>query len=112
MKLAVIRGTCLNQWEMQPYVRLGERGFSVSGICAEDNEFSLKNVGIPVIKLKRFKKAVNLPGISDTVSYFLCCNNCLVGLDKVLKNFDAVNTVENYNTFSYKAIKSGKPVFV
>ena len=112
MKLAIIRGTNLNPWEMQFYSRLKEYDIFPTGICAKDNAFDVSAIDMPVTRLKRVKNINKIPGLSHGISYFFCVNERLINLKKTLKDFDVVNTVESYNTFSFQAVKSGKPVVV
>ena len=54
MKVALVRGNCLNKWDMQYYPNLKEFNIYPTGICSEDNKFNISGIGMPIIKLKRF----------------------------------------------------------
>lgn len=112
MKLAIIRGTNLNQWEMQFYSKLRDYNIHPTAIASTNNQFDLENLEMPIVQLDQFRKYNKVPGLSQGLGYLFCFNEGFLKLSDTLKGFDVVNTVETYNTFSNQAINSGKPVVV
>ena len=112
MKVAIVRGNCLNKWDMQYFPNLIRFGINPVGLCSEDNRFDVSDLGFPVIKLKRFGQYNKVPLISRMNNYFLCYNHYFFGFDNAIKDFDLIHSTEINNVFTYQAVKTGKPVIV
>src|SRR3989344_3334353 len=112
MKVALVRGNCLNKWDMQYYPNLKEFNIYPTGICSEDNKFNISRIGMPIIKLKRFGQYNKIPVFSKINNYFLCYNHYFFGFEKAMENFDLIHSVEIHNPFTYQAVNTGKPTIV
>jgi len=112
MKVALVRGNCLNKWDMQYYPNLKDFNIYPTGICSEDNKFNISGIGMPIIKLKRFGQYNKIPVFSKINNYFLCYNHYFFGFEKAMENFDLIHSVEIHNPFTYQAVNTGKPTIV
>lgn len=111
MKVGIVRGPFLNEWEMQTFEKLHEFNVSPVGIAAEDNRYEI-NFGFPVKKLKRFGQMNKIPLVSQGFQYFFPYNNYLLGFKETVKELDILHTAETFHTFSLQCVKSGKPTVV
>ncbi|MCJ7509168.1 MAG: glycosyltransferase family 4 protein [candidate division Zixibacteria bacterium] len=107
-KIAVIRGANLNKFEMQTYEPL-RKVFDVEAFCIARNNFSLKQIDLPIHKLLGIE--VFLPRIFERCYYALFnvileMYQPMLGLQKKLKNFDILHIPEVSYYYSYQAAKA------
>jgi len=93
MKIAILRGPFLNPWEMQNYENIPN--VTYIGSNPRNYEFDKSPVFYP-------KMYNNILFRSLGLSYYQ------PSLSGILKNFDIVNSVESYHTFSLISALSGK----
>lgn len=110
MKVAVVRGSYFNKYEMQNYEPLAKKhrivGFS--GLKTIHKSFAF-----PLVKLPSPVDLPNFPCKMPILNrLFLGDAMLLFGLKKRLKGFDVVHVRETYFHFTQQAIKAKKPGLV
>jgi starch synthase len=107
-KIAIIRGANLNKFEMQTYESL-KNHFEIEAFCIAKNNFSLKEIGLPIHKLLGIE--VFLPKIliryyDSLFGLFLEMRQPMFGLQKRLKDFEILHIPEVSYYYSYQAAKA------
>lgn len=99
-KLAIVRGSNLNKWEMQNFEPL--MGFyDVHGFNARNSFFDTSDISFPIKTLRSLeKKKSQYPGLTMLSKIVQGSSQKLAGLENALKDFDVVHTVgaETYYT--------------
>lgn len=110
MKIAIIRGSYFNKYEMQNYEPLA-RKFDITGFSG------LKPIhekyAFPLIKLPSPVDLPNFP-LKMPILNRLCLGDAmyLVGLEESLKGFDVVHVRETYFHFTQQALNAKKKGYV
>ena len=119
MKIAVVRGTFLNQFEMQNYLPLAKRheltAFSSLRPIHEE-------IGFPVVRLPSPMDLLSLTPIFKCIGVKRCARGVLnrvfidahylFGLEKVLRGFDIAHCAETYYHFTQQALRAKRKGFV
>ena len=109
IKVGIIRSNMLNKWEMQTYELLIKYGISPVAICSQDNLYSLKEINLPIKKVKRIGQFNKIPLVSQIIQILTPLNNWLIGLDKAVSDTDILHTIDQHYPFSYQCVEAGKP---
>ncbi len=114
MKIAIVRGPFLNQWEMQNYEPLAVR-HEVTAFTTTSHVFSLQEIKLPIIKLfspDKIPSTLISPSIASlfnrAAGKIFGWNYYLFGLEKELRKFDLVNTIELHHVFTNQIIEAKK----
>ncbi len=110
VRVAVIRGSYLNKFEMQTYEHL-VKDFDITAFCLRGNNFSLRDIRLPIEKLWGLDAFV--PKFLRRYYHFafghiLETTQPMLGLDKRLKGFDIVHSWDLCFYHTYQAAKLKK----
>ncbi len=109
IKLGMVRGYYLCEYEALYYSKLKKYGVEPIGIATKDNFRDLSNVAIPVRKLNRVGMYNRLPLINKGIQYFLRYDDYLLNFKKAISDCDILHAPEPMYPFSYQSAISGKP---
>lgn len=109
IKLGMVRGYYLCEYEALYYSKLKKYGVEPVGIATKDNFRDLSNVAIPIRKLNRIGMYNKLPIVSRGIQYFLRYDDYLLNFKKAISDFDILHAPEPMYPFSYQSAISGKP---
>lgn len=107
MKIALIRGSNLNKFEMQTYELLS-KDFEIIAFCLKGNNFSLRDIKLPIEKfwgLDSFVPKFVRRYYYFTFSFLFEINQPMFGLDKKLKGVDIVHCPDMHYYYTYQAAK-------
>ncbi|MDD3887323.1 MAG: glycosyltransferase family 4 protein [Patescibacteria group bacterium] len=108
MKVAIIRGSTINKWEMQNYEPLN-KNFEVEGIYAKPSFFDTSDIKFP---LKNFfspaKYIARIPNGHYLGSFLWGNFDRPFFLKKYLAKFDIINTIETFYPYTIQALDSKK----
>lgn len=107
-KVAIIRGSNLNKWEMQNFEPL--QGFyDMHGFNARNGFFDTSSVSFPVHTLHSSeKKKSEFPGLTMLSKSFNGSSQKLRGLEKALRGYDLAHTVGTETYYTKQAILAKK----
>lgn len=106
MKIAIIRGSSLNPWEMQNYEPLAKR-HEILAITSKKPAYEINQVKLPIKKLRCLGEIFNLfPGGISLLYRTLGDPQYLSGLEKTLVGFDIAHVAETGSGYSFQAIKA------
>lgn len=109
MKVAIVRGSNLNPYEMQSYEPLvGE--YDLIGFSSYKNNYETNTIRFPVKKLHITEEFYErLPWPARSLSYGALLpygmNYHMFGLEKQLEYMDILHAAETYNGYSYQAAR-------
>lgn len=112
MKVGIIRGKGLNEWEMQIYAKFLDFDIIPVGICSRDNAFSIKEIPFEIRRLYRIGQLNKIPLLKEIINYKFSINDHLVGFERAVRDLDILNAAEIFNEYTYQAVKSKKPTVV
>jgi len=108
MKVAIIRSSTINKWEMQNYEPLN-KNFEVEGIYSKPSFFDTSNIKFP---LKSFfspaKYIARIPNGHYLGSFLWGNFDKPFFLEKYLAKFDIINTIETFYPYTIQALDSKK----
>lgn len=106
-KVAMLRGSNLNKWEMQNYEPL-IRAYDITAFTSKNSAFDTGSINFPVVKVQSlYDKFAMLPIYRDHIlrrggrKYF-------PRLERRINGFDIIHTAETHNEYSLQAINSKK----
>lgn len=108
--VAIVRGPGLNKFEMQSYELLS-KDFSIAPICTYIHDFDIDEINLPIRKVHCLEELITLlPHFVKRYGYYFMQHLWwrsfhLFGLEKEIKTFDIIHTVETYQGYSYQAIR-------
>jgi glycosyltransferase involved in cell wall biosynthesis len=107
MKIAIVRGSNLNKFEMQTYEALSKH-FGITAFCLKGNNFDLKDIKLPVSQLWGLDSFV--PRFVRRYYYFTFgfifeINQPMFGLNKRLKGIDIVHCPDMHYYYTYQVAK-------
>lgn len=112
MKIATIKGGNLNKWDSLA-LRAIDKKEDLTVIGSTNPRYDISDIKFKKILLPRLGSLIEWSGqFATLVDYVINMNNYLIGLKKVLKKFDIVETGEQTYPFTYQAIKAHKNVVV
>ncbi|WP_148266754.1 glycosyltransferase [Methanocella arvoryzae] len=113
MKVAIVRGSNMNPFEMQSYEPLAS-GYDLTGFASYINNYDIKRIRFPVKKLHIMEEYYErLPWPGKSLAYGMLLpyggNYRMIGLEKELASMDILHAAETYNGYSYQAarVKTG-----
>jgi len=109
MKVALVRGKYLNQFEMQNYAPL-KRRFKITAFASLRPVH--ENIGLPIKKLPSSMDLPDFPYKLQILNRLMVDAMYLAGLEKALKGFDLVCTRETYFHFTKQALIAKKKGFI
>jgi len=104
-RVAVIRGSNLNSWEMQNFTPLMDE-FDLVGFASHDNQFDISSIAFPVRKLFSVGQMLTARVLRYPLTRLLGDYHDLLGLKNALRGFDIVHSVETMYYFTYQAAKA------
>lgn len=111
MKVGLIRGAYLSQFEMQTYEHLLGRA-ELEAYLIRINRFPTNLIRVPIKRLKCIDDPVSLvsPKLGFYFDLFLQATNGMdyfhFGLEKALAGKDIAHTMETFNAFSWQALRA------
>lgn len=115
-KVGILRGPNLNPYEGQYFEKLVKYGFEPIGITTHDKERHLPEITFPIRaghNLQTLTKGKLKPFLSligrATKYNFQSWNLRIIGLNKLVKDLDIINSADTWYPFTYQAVKTGKP---
>jgi len=115
-KVGILRGPNLNPYEGQYFEKLVKYGFEPIGITTHDKERHLPEITFPIRaghNLQTLTKGKLKPFLSligrATKYNFQSWNLRIIGLNKLIKDLDIINSADTWYPFTYQAVKTGKP---
>ena len=102
IKIALVRGDSLNEWEGKLYEDLGH-DFSITGFCNNKNLYDIKNLTYPV---KRLKSCADNFLMKNYYKYFKGIYKVMHGLERELQQFDIASTAEIFNFYTNQAVRA------
>ena len=111
-RVAIVRGSNLNPFEMQSYEPLAS-AYDITGYAAFKNGYELSRIGFPVKRLHMPEEYVGgLPWPLNSLAYGLMLpsgmNYRMFGLERELEDKDILHAAETYNGYSYQAARARK----
>lgn len=107
-KLAIVRGSNLNKWEMQNFEPL-EMWFDVVGFNAKKHFFDTSTISFPVRELASSEKSVSqIRGFTTFHKMLFGSSQRLIGLEKALLDFDIVHTVGTETYYTKQCVDAKK----
>lgn len=109
MKVAIVRGSNLNPYEMQSYEPLmGEH--EITGFCSYKNNYEINTIKFPIKKMHTTEEYYErLPWPVRSLAYGALLpygmNYHMFGLEKQLECMDILHAAETYNGYSYQAAR-------
>lgn len=112
MKIAIVRGENLNEFEMQNFEPLKKR-HDITAYTTYNHKFEIDRINTPIKKLhslEEFTQYIPLPlrYCFDGVFYKLGYNSHMIGLERELKDKDIAHVAETFNGYTYQAVKTKK----
>jgi glycosyltransferase involved in cell wall biosynthesis len=112
LKIAIIRGSNLNPFEMQSYGPLASK-YDLTGFAAYDNHYEIDGIPFPVKRLhiaEEYYERLIWPLNSLVYGALLPpgYNYRMFGLEKELAGQDVLHAAETYNGYSYQAARVRK----
>jgi len=109
MKLAVVRGKFLNQYEMQSFVPLADRYdiTAFSSLTPFHNTFPF-----PVVTCPSLMDVPEFPMKMQILNRLFIDAQYLFGLERKLKGFDIVHTAETYYHYTQQCLQAKKKGYV
>ncbi len=109
-KIAIVRGSTMNLFEMQSYAPLASR-FELYGYASYMNFFELDRINFPIKRLHATEEYYRfLPSAAKGLIYGLSLhrgmNNKLLGLEKELGDKDILHALETFNGYSYQSARA------
>lgn len=103
MRIAIVRGPSLNQWEMQNYQPLAKK-HEVLAIGSTKPLYDLSKIGLKTIRLRCLGQLLNyFPGGINFLYRRFGDPQYLLNLEKAICGFDIVHTAEIANGYSAQA---------
>jgi glycosyltransferase involved in cell wall biosynthesis len=112
MKVGIIRGPFLNEWEMQTYEFLPENEIEVSALAPKDNFYDLDSIKFPIVKTHQLGHFNRIPFLNLLLQKQFGLNYYLLRFNDFAKHVDILHTAETYHIFTHQSIRSGKPTIV
>lgn len=101
-KIALVRGSNLNKFEMQNYEPLVKH-YDMSLVGTLHDNFETADINIPIIRLKSLYEKFNcFPLLRDIIASRYLGKRHLLGLEKILEAFDLVH-IADVNPYSAQA---------
>lgn len=112
IKVAVVRGSNLNPFEMQSYMPLAST-YDLTGYAAYSNHYETEGIGFPIKKLhiaEEYYEHLKWPLNSLIYGALLPWggNFKMLGLEKELADKDVLHVAETYTGYSYQAARVRK----
>jgi glycosyltransferase involved in cell wall biosynthesis len=106
-KIAILRGSSLNKFEMQNYEPL-TKWFDLTAFFAGSNQFDTFIMNLPKKELRSWECVLGKPlcKLMDLPFRLFGYREAMIGLVEELKSYDIVHTAETYTGYSYQAIKA------
>jgi len=101
-KVAIIRGSSLNSWEMQNYAPLAQE-FDLLAIGSEEVKYDTAQVGFPIAKLKTLADMRSKLGPLKKLPLMGRLSDRFLHLDTLLSDVDIVHSAETFNVYSEQA---------
>ena len=106
MKIALIRGANLNEFEMQNYNPLVGKGFDLVGFTSKKPRYGLERIDFPVKKLHMLGDWSGVSKYQGFLRRFFGDDQVMVGLERKLQGFDIAHSAETFNYYTYQAVKA------
>ena len=104
MKITILRGANLNEWEMQNYAPLAKH-YSMQALVAGKGNFNTKLIGFRAVSLASpLTWARRIPGGINLLKNLYGDQGIYYGLDKHLVGNDIIHTAETYTTYTRQAL--------
>ena len=114
LKVAIIRGDCLNPWEMQNFSPLAKMGGDVIDIIAcgaIDAGYPVENIELAIekfpLRTTRFERWGRAARLMEKLGLVRRPAHELVGLGDFLRDYDIAHSAETHLPISEQAVKSG-----
>lgn len=109
MKVAIIRGSSMNRFEMQSYGPVA-REHELTGYASQVNGYELQDIGFPIKRLPIAEQYYSfLPWPLNSLIYGamlpLGYNFRMFGLERELEGQDILHAAETFNGYSYQAAR-------
>ncbi|MBU1118730.1 glycosyltransferase family 4 protein [Patescibacteria group bacterium] len=107
-KIAIVRGSNLNKWEMQNYEGL-VKDFDVTAFNGKNAFFDTSQISLPIKTLSSPERTMSqVPGPTRASKYLFGNTQKLIGLEKALKDFDIVHTAGTETIYTKQCINAKK----
>ncbi|HUL43481.1 MAG TPA: glycosyltransferase family 4 protein [Bacteroidota bacterium] len=106
-KVAVVRGSNLNSWEMQNFTPLMDE-YDLVGIASQQHNFDVSSIPFPVQKKFSLGQSLKARALRAPVTRLLGDYHDLVGLARALRGFDIVHAPDTMYYFTYQAARAKK----
>lgn len=104
MKIAVVRGPSLNQFEMQYYQPLAEK-HEVVCFGSTQPVYDITSINLPVVKLPCWGQVIGgLPGATRALYWLFGDPQGLIGLENKLDGFEIAHTAELFSYYTHLAL--------
>ncbi len=108
MRIAIVRGSSLNKWEMQNHEPLSKK-YSLLAIGSRKPAYDLSEIAIPIKRLLCLGDIFNfIPGGIEFLYQKFGDPQILLGFEKAISGFDILHSAELDNFYSLQAIKAKK----
>lgn len=107
MKIGVLRGGNLNQWDIKTFEIMPNFKKEIVFIGSKNPRYNVNIVKEQAIYLIRIGTLFEWTGyLSTLIDYIINTGNYLIGLKRVIKNFDIVETSDTTFPFTYQAVNA------
>lgn len=103
MKVAIVRGSSLNPFEMQ-YYEILQNKHQLTCFGSDKPLYELQLIKLPIIKLPCLGQKLNFPGAITLLNLFFGDPQLLLGLEKKITGFDLVHTAELYTFYTHQVL--------
>ena len=105
-KIAIVRGSNLNKFEMQSYEPLVD-SFDITAFTSTKHRYEIDNLAFPVTQLlSPAEQLRRLQGLHRFIRRRVGNEDYLMNLGRHLKGFDLVHTAEIYTGYTQQAIRA------
>lgn len=104
-KIAFIRGSNLNKWEIQCLTPL-KMDFEFTAFTSWFHNFDLSNFPFPLKKLPSIGQIIRSRHLKKILIHTIGDYQELIGIEKLLKGFDIIHSAEISNYYTYQAAKA------
>jgi len=104
-RVAIVRGSNLNSWEMQNFTPLMDE-YDLLGIASAAHHFDISSIPFPVQKLFSFGQFLHARTLRAPLVRVLGDYHDLLGLEHTLRGFDIVHAADTMYRFTYQAARA------
>lgn len=108
MRIALVRGPSLNQFEMQYYEPLAKK-HEIVCFTSTRPVYDIRRIDLPIVRLPCLGQVLGgIPGAIRGLYWLLGDPQGLIGLENKLSGFDIAHTAELFSYYTHQALRAKK----